>query len=307
MSEQTEMHIFFASDNNYATPLCCAIASILRYAKQTDFHNFYILENNISKENKEKINKLKKIKDFNIEYITVDNKLFEKYPITEQCKHITKETYYRYIIPQIKSNLEKVLYLDCDLTVVDTLADLWNTDLSDKYCGVVQDIYSLCQTEDAQRLGLSAYFNAGVILINNKKWCKEDIGKKLFEKTIELYNSNNLIWQDQDALNYTFKENVIWLNPRFNYQQNGLDNPCHTKYTNGEMIFAKKNPVIIHWNNARKPWNLNCKLYANEYYKNLWISGYYKEIFKLLRRWVFSIQKQGDRRTLMFFGIKTKI
>ena len=55
-----DMHIFFASDENFVKHLTSAIASILKNALITDYHHFYILEDNISEHSKEKIlNQLK--------------------------------------------------------------------------------------------------------------------------------------------------------------------------------------------------------------------------------------------------------
>ena len=54
------MDIFIASDNNYIQHLGVSIASILYNAAPQDEFNFYILENNISNLNKEKIFSLKK-------------------------------------------------------------------------------------------------------------------------------------------------------------------------------------------------------------------------------------------------------
>ena len=92
------MHIFFASDNKFVLPLINALSSILRYSNKDDFYHFYILDKNISSKNKSRINKLKKIKDFDIEYIKVDNSLFLDCPLTKECKHVSLQTYYRYKI-----------------------------------------------------------------------------------------------------------------------------------------------------------------------------------------------------------------
>ena len=65
----SEIKICFTVDNNYAQYIGSAMASVLCNADSNDKLTFYIISSDITEENKEKINNLKRIKDFNIEYI----------------------------------------------------------------------------------------------------------------------------------------------------------------------------------------------------------------------------------------------
>lgn len=290
-----KIHIFFASDDNFALPLTIALSSILRHANSDDEFCFYILDKNISLKNKNKIQKLKKIKNFEIEYIQVDDKLFANCPLTKECKHISLQTYYRYLIPIIKPNLEKILYLDCDILVVASLKSLWNIDLKNTYCGVVEEMYDKTQ-QDAKRLNIKSFFNAGVLLINNKKWVDENISNQLFSKTKELYLQNKLIWQDQDVLNAVFNDNVTWINPKYNFQQNFHDNYTYTVYSTNDIENAEKNNVIIHYNTYIKPWKdgYKCNFKLQEYIKEIKLNGfwyvYVKYFFNKLIRKIFYIR-----------------
>ena len=61
-----KVNICFTTDNNYVRPLSCAITSILKNSSpETDLHIF-ILEQDVSFENKSKILSLKDIKDCEI-------------------------------------------------------------------------------------------------------------------------------------------------------------------------------------------------------------------------------------------------
>lgn len=311
----SNMHIFFASDNNFVLPLTNAISSILRNASEEDYHNFYILDKNISLKNKKRINNLKKIKDFSIEYIKIEDSLFVDCPLTKECSHISLQTYYRYIIPRLKPELEKILYLDCDILVVDSLKELWNVELGDSYCAVVEELYK-GTSQEAERLNIESYFNAGVLLINNAKWVKENITECLFNATRELYVNKNLIWQDQDVLNYVFKDNVKWISPKFNYQQNCYPNYTYTRYTKTDIDEAESNTGIIHYNTRIKPWDKGYKsnFRIKEYYREMFKNKFFLELFKLalksISHFCISVNKEKDygyvKKTTTILGFKIK-
>lgn len=322
MQKNTDIiHIFFASDDKFTLPLTNAISSILRSSNELDRLFFHILDKDISQKHKNKIENLKNIKLFEIEYIKIDDNLFAECPLTKECSHIPIQTYYRYLIPQLRPNLDKVLYLDCDILIVSSLHSLWSVDLKDTYCGVVEEMYQKTQT-DARRLGVNSYFNAGVLLINNKKWVEEKVDKRLFENTKKLYETNNLIWQDQDVLNKTFENNVTWLNPKYNLQQHCCDNYTYTQYSAMDITEAQKDTVIIHYNTDVKPWSkgYKCSFRKKEYIKEMLKNKYYKEYFLFIIKNVFnqralknifSISNIYDRGTkhklIRILGIKIKV
>lgn len=310
------IHIFFASDNNFVLPLYNALSSILRNANAQDNLNFYILDKDISENNKNKIKKLKKVKPFNIEYIKINDDLFKDCPLLKICGHISLQTYYRYIIPRVKPNLPKVLYLDCDILVKSSLSDLWNIDLKDTYCGAVQELYKDSNI-DARRLNVKTYFNAGVLLLNNKKMIEDNTTDELFRVTKDLYESGNLVYQDQDVLNVVFNDNITWMSPRFNYQQNMSGDSSEKIYSQTELEDAKRNVVLVHYNSGIKPWlgNYDSSFFFKDYYMELFRNGFYYKLYQLLLKSavnnLFSITniisdgKKFKQVTIM--GIKIKV
>ena len=80
-------------------------------------------------------------------------------------------TFARYYIPDFVTE-DKVLYLDSDLLVTDDLTDLFELDLGENYLAATRSCF-----------GAGIGFNAGVLLINNKKWQAENIRQKLIDLT----------------------------------------------------------------------------------------------------------------------------
>lgn len=311
-----QMEIFFAANDAFSQHLCVAIASILINALPYERHNFYILDGGISEINKNKIEKLKSIKNFNIEYINIDKKNFDNCSLTKECKHISIETYYRYIIPIVKPNLEKAFYFDCDIVVTDTLNEFWNTDLGDNYIAAVEDLWQDMH-EYCKNIGIQHSFNAGIMLLNLKKWKKDDITLKLLTKTQEFAELNVLHWQDQEVLNYVFNNNIKFVLPKWNLQQTAYFAGQHSCYTDEEMNICRNRPVIIHYSGNIKPWQKGCRhpLYK-EYYKFIKLTPYKNEYYKFMRiesikklfRIVFNITNKEyssvNIRRIRVFGIQ---
>lgn len=286
---KSDMHIFFSCDDNYSKYLFTAIASILKNSLPIDNFNFYILDGGISKHNKDRIKKLTKIKNFNIEFIKIDNKLFEDCYMNEELKYISKATYYRYIIPRLKPNLKKCLYLDVDIIVVDSLNQLWNTNIDNYYIGGVKELWDWYNEYFYDSFKIYNTVNCGVLLINLEKWINNDITNKLFHNTDLLIKYNKIKYQDQDVINYTFKDNILFISPRYNLQQTAYFKTHYNAYSDNEMYNSKMYPVIIHYSGNIKPWQKGClhPLWGRyyEYTKLFW----YQKIFYIINNNKFKV------------------
>ena len=161
-----------------------------------------------------------------------------------------------------------------------------------------------------------------MLLINNKLWIKENVCDKLFKNTSLLNAQNNLIWPDQDVLNYTFEDNVFFAKPEYNFQYTGFYKPCISLYSKKDFQKAKKNIVFLHYNSPLKPWNAHKQ---NESYEEYWdylkltdfwsneqkqkYKNFKKNYFllKIFSFEIFTIYKIRKSYEMLFFGIKTKI
>lgn len=241
--------IVFSCNNNYALHLCCAITSILENANKEDFFFIYIIntKKNLNYINKKLLAKLQR-KNCNISFLTIDNNRFVEMPITGCCKHISIETYYRYILPELLPMYNKILYLDCDITVQKSLNEIYNQDIEEYYIGGVEDILL---KENSQRLNLTKYCNAGVLLVNLKKWREENIQNKLIEYTHN--NIEKIVWQDQDVINIVLQDGIKYFDKIWNTQVGDY------KHSPNKSNSTAKKAAIIHHIGVNKPWLLGSK------------------------------------------------
>ena len=258
-SQKNIIPIIFATNNNYSMPLFVTITSILKNANSNEFFEIFVLyDKKKLNEFNRSIIKLKNIqkKICNIDFIDISDFDFEKLPQTADCAHISKETYYRYAIPQLFKNYDKILYLDCDIVVKSSLKELFDTNIEEYYFAGVEDVLS---EDNKARLGLGKYCNAGVMLLNLKKMREDNIEEKLFDYTMK--NQDKILWQDQDVMNVVMQDGIFCLPLTWNVQvfDWGNDSKFH-------KIINSAN--IIHFVGCIKPWDIESKsIVKKEFYK----------------------------------------
>ena len=242
--------IVLAGDRNYTTQLETTIKSILYHNRDV---KIYILNQDIMPDWFRKPRKIARMLGSDI----IDVKLPEQavFQGWETREYISPMTYARYFIPDYISE-DKVLYLDSDLIINQSLGSLFEIELYEHLLAAAWD------TD-----GIS--FNAGVMLINNKKWRQEKLKERLIEQSIvtireveegRFENFNG----DQTILNQVCSNQWLELDKEFNLQVGHDVTAFYNKWNNyfNELV----PPSIIHFVSYRKPWTT---LIANRY-RDLW-------------------------------------
>lgn len=246
----SEINICLACDDNYSKYAGVVIASILANAKPENTLNFYILDGGIGQENIDKILSLKKIKDCEIHFVKVDDSQFEMYKNIKTHQYVTLQTYYRLKLSQILPDVDRVIYLDCDMVVNDDLEELFNTDLHNNVIGGVLDI----RVFGKKVWKNSKYINAGMILFDLEKFRQENIENIFYEYTKN--NFDKIKTGDQDIINFSLEGRIEILSDVWNVQSSNFTN--RSSYT--------QNPKIIHFVAKLKPWHFGSFSYHRNYY-----------------------------------------
>ena len=267
--------IFLPSDNNYAPYLAVCITSICKNTKS--YINIYILDGGISKENKAKIQSLnKKFKNFSIEFLSINtDEHFKNFSIP---KNLTLSTYNRLLIPKLKPELKKVIYIDSDTIVLNDIYELYSENLENYALGAIWAKSRKSYNTDTKiPMELSdefKYFNAGVLLIDIEKWNKNNITNSLFD--IQNKYQNKILHADETLLNKYFDNNYKILDLKYNF----LDWDFHRSEIPPKIY-------IRHFvEQDLKPWKIspqkNCTAY--KHHKEFWQyaeeSGFYEKIKK---------------------------
>lgn len=129
--------------------------------------------------------------------------------------------------PKYLPRLNKVIHLDVDTIICDSLEPLWKMDVKDKWIAAVPEYTA--QHSQLKLYG-DIYYNAGVMLINLQQMRKDDIMDTMAKFLIEVRQP----FADQDAWNkYGIEQDKVAVAPvRFNecISCGFTDNPAIVHY-----------------------------------------------------------------------------
>ncbi len=271
------MNILYTLNDKFVPQVASGIVSVCENNKDIDDINFFLISMGITPENKKKLNKMVDSYHQKIDIIELkDLKTYFDFEFdTNGWNPIVLA---RLLVDKIlPKNIDKVLYLDGDTICRGSLKELWEDDMDGRVIGAsIEPTYSKKQKQNLN-LENSHYYNAGVLLINLKKWRNEEIGKKIIDYYRE--HKGNLFANDQDAINGCLKAQIYTLSPKYNYYNifdqysynflKKLEKPA--QYISKDIFDeARANPVIIHYLGEERPWRkYNTHKYRADYKKYL--------------------------------------
>ena len=263
--------VAFATNEAYAPYMSVAIQSLIDHAAADNDYRVYVLYSQLNEETKQTLNKM------STSNVRVELKDMSKFVADTPLyvhSHFSVETYYRFWLPKLFKEYDKVLYLDCDMLVRADVAELFNYDLGDNYIGACRDLLPKnlspyitdelsCQPEN--------YFNAGLTMFNVSAWQEHGLYDKCMEK---LNQFRNLQYLDQDILNMVCNGKVYYFDFYWNVMWSALmqtsENICLSGKNKEAFLNCQKSAdriKLIHYTSGRKPWNegLYCR------YAGLWL------------------------------------
>lgn len=254
------VNIGYGVDNNFMRGMMTSMVSFCLNNKDVAF-NFHIITDGISEENKNKLNKIARQYEVNINIYVIDINIFKQLPV---FVHLPISMYFRFMLPILLKNVNKLFYVDADIICIKRANNLFDINLEENIIGAVPD-----QNDERNNiLGLKnhIYFNSGMLVINVDKWNKMNF---LEEATKLLINNPKVFkFPDQDVLNIILTGKVKYLDTKFN---------CFVDYRNCRKPIKNEDIVLLHFSALPKPWNIAwniCKI-ANDFNRNLY--AYYEQ------------------------------
>ena len=214
-----EMVVAYASNDGYARHLAASMCSLFENNRGEETIRVYILSNRLSGEN---IEKLQSVADrYSREMSVVElGDIRSRFPYEIDTRGFDVSALSRFFMAEMIPETEKkILYLDCDTIVCDSLAEIWQMPMENATIAAVMEPTAGMGIKG--QIGLEkdeAYFNSGVLMINLALWRAENVQEKL----IDFYRQKDgrLFACDQDTLNGALRERILMLPPRYNFFTN---------------------------------------------------------------------------------------
>lgn len=252
------INIFFATNQNYI-PFCgIAIHSLLSNASKDYFYDIRIMHSGLGQEMLSGLAELaaanSRISFVDVSDVAAGRGYYDG--VVSYTSHVTKETFYRLLIPEMFPKLPRVLYLDCDLVVLGDIAELYSADLQGKAIGAVYSVEQWCggNTGYLPNQESHEWFNAGVMLFDIARYIEKDYPEKcemaLEERVYEV--------GDQELLREICYKDVEYLPFEWNVMWHHLHNGGYGIKSHNEELYKKavESPKIVHYSGNVKPWKI---------------------------------------------------
>lgn len=189
-------------------------------------------------------------------FLQVPEELFADFPETARYP---RQIYYRLAAPLLlPRELDRILYLDVDVVVINSLRTFYEMDFESSYfvgCTHTREFLTKLNQARLQSDKAVAYINTGVLLMNLNVLRQvirlEEISAYVRE------HEKALILPDQDILTALYGDKIKLADSlRYNLSDRVLNfyNGSHPKGKR-DVNWVRRNTAIIHYCGRNKPWN----------------------------------------------------
>lgn len=246
----------FSTDDNYAMPTAVAISSLVEHNQNLIKKIVVLYKERLSNESVALIEKSSRLVE--VEFIDIEERITYTY---DKIPHISAAAYYRMAIPSVLLHEERCVYLDGDVLVRRSLDSFVSLDMDDETyiaavrCPAVANSLPSTLKKHARELeipNLKSYINSGVQLMNLDAIRKKGVDKMMIDLI-----PNNYSIQDQDIFNKACYGHIRVISPIYNCTTYVFDfskRALKKAYSDEWIADSRKNPAIVHYASAAKPW-----------------------------------------------------
>lgn len=279
--------------NEKLAPIFGVVMTSVGVNVKSDDVMMYLLHNGLKDKTIKRLHEIANRFHISFELMEINTSLLKYCPTDKKIHYADIMMYARLLLPSMLPNLDKIIYLDCDLVVNRDLKDLWDFDVNGVAVAMAPDHYYK-NKPTFERLGMTncVYLNSGVIVMNLEYWRKYDVQRRILnfieEKGVEL------VYFDQDALNVILQTERKQLPIKYNctpfHFQKKMENfPIEFEK---EIAEARENPIIFHFMGKAKPWFLGSYVPGKKLFKQYQrLSGWKHQVIKkqLLKRILYTL------------------
>ena len=251
------MNILVTLDRNYLRPLLVMLTSLLLNNPNERFHIF-LATDDLTENDLSFVRHLLRRFNSTLHVIYVEDDWFSNAPT---IRYYSRAMYYRLLAAQmLPPDLERILYLDPDMLVINPIRALYDTPMNS------ETLYAACTHEGlvnisspVNKLRLSSYetedyFNSGMLLMNLPA-----IRQYVHPCDIFAYAEKHrqlLVLPDQDILNGLYGNRILPLDEGlWNYDTRRYREYLISSSGERNMSWVMKHTAILHYCGKKKPWH----------------------------------------------------
>lgn len=260
-----QIAIVCAVDNNYLRH-CAALLHSLSQLHSPQCLSVYII--NADLDPQERTRFVSFLSNFlpSVSFLQANPNSLVGFPVSG---HVTISTYFRLLLPSLlPAGLQRVLFIDSDAIITDSLQDLWTLPLEGNALAAVPEHRRSCADHGYVH---GEYFNAGMMLVDLDVWRQSQLIER--GRAFAQAHPDRLRHWDQDVLNHVFSGQWLAVGDRWNacphlYGLTGGYDLSRDKLTPAELE-AIDRPAIVHFAGpgAVKPWHYRCEHPWRETYR----------------------------------------
>ena len=274
-------------DDNYMQHCMAMLCSLYENNRNHEI-TLHVMMKSLSEVSKNYIKEISSRYNNNCIFYTINESSLDGVQFRKQ-RPLSKAAYYRLLLSSIlPKDLNKVLYLDCDIIIVRDISEIFCIEIDNYALAASIDEFPYSQQHRIQ-LHMEAderTFCSGVMLINLKYWRENKCEDGLLEYARR--HRKVVYLHDQDVLNYYFKKKWFLLPPKWNKIAGRIRPGVFPNIKKFDIDDYIKRPMLYHYaSNNIKPWFNAYTPEKNIYLKYLQLSGFKEIIFLDVKTWTY--------------------
>lgn len=262
------MTIAYACDENYVALTAISAVSALRFNPAA---KIVLLGCNLSEDGVGVVKSRVEKAGGSFRYCDISSRIQDI--ASRKCAAYTSYAIYaRIFAPQVMENVERILYLDCDTLVCDSLSDLYEMNMDGCPFSLCHDCISQAYKKFINIDESAPYFNTGVMLIDVNRWKEARCTERILAELDDPHGP--MVLPEQDIIARIFQGEVKVLAPRWNFlsqfflfSYDGIRRIVG-KYADAPMFYsreeydsARKRASIYHFSGHTlgRPWYVGSK------------------------------------------------
>lgn len=263
------MNILVTLDRNYLRPLRVMLGSLFFNNPGAAFH-IYLIGDGLTQVDLADLSALCGTRH-TLHPLTVPETLFKEAPVV---RYYSRAMYYRLLAAQLlPKDLDRILYLDPDILVINPVQPLYETDLGSflmaaaTHSGLFSGISDQVNRMRLDNYEAEAYFNSGVLVMNLAAMRHAVRAEDIYAYARE--HADLLILPDQDILNGLYGARILEVDDSlWNYDARKYERYWMTSQGERDMDWVMEHTSILHFCGKNKPWSQGYMGYFAALYKH---------------------------------------